>query len=217
MDFINCFQDLAFDYGIVAESFETSVPWDRVQALCHNVKHRISSECTGWLSSNIVVSYASYHYFFLVIKMFKVEEKNRRLKKLLDFLSLPFLPQPLLLFFHLFLFFLLPICPSSCCSHSSSLPLQLSPSFSHPPPSLSFLIGGCLNILLFIISERGIKHYFVTCRVTQTYDAGACVYFYFAFNYRGLSDPVHVYEEIEVRYFVLYVLFFFNILDFQII
>ncbi|KAG7177818.1 alkyldihydroxyacetonephosphate synthase, peroxisomal-like [Homarus americanus] len=84
-------RDLGFDYGIVAESFETSVPWDRVYALCHNVKHRIKSEC----------------------------------------------------------------------------------------------------------KERGIKHTFVTCRVTQTYDAGACVYFYFAFNYRGLSDPVHVYEEIE--------------------
>lgn len=37
-----------------------------------------------------------------------------------------------------------------------------------------------------------------SCRVTQTYDAGACVYFYFAFNYRGLSDPVHVYEQVEV-------------------
>ncbi|KAG7282211.1 hypothetical protein CRUP_038379, partial [Coryphaenoides rupestris] len=36
-----------------------------------------------------------------------------------------------------------------------------------------------------------------TCRVTQCYDAGACVYFYFAFNYRGLSDPVHVYEQVE--------------------
>ena len=47
--------------------------------------------------------------------------------------------------------------------------------------------------------ERGIRHSFATCRVTQTYDAGACVYFYFAFNYRGLSDPVHVYEAIEVR------------------
>ena len=35
-------------------------------------------------------------------------------------------------------------------------------------------------------------------RVTQTYDAGACVYFYFAFNSRGLSDPVHVYEQVEV-------------------
>ncbi|XP_071523561.1 alkyldihydroxyacetonephosphate synthase, peroxisomal isoform X2 [Panulirus ornatus] len=84
-------RDLGFDYGIVAESFETSVPWDRVYTLCHNVKHRIKSEC----------------------------------------------------------------------------------------------------------KERRIKHTFVTCRVTQTYDAGACVYFYFAFNYRGLSDPVHVYEEIE--------------------
>ena len=40
---------------------------------------------------------------------------------------------------------------------------------------------------------------FVSYRVTQTYDAGACVYFYFAFVYRGLPNPVHVYEEIEVR------------------
>ncbi|KAK3859099.1 hypothetical protein Pcinc_034752 [Petrolisthes cinctipes] len=86
-------RDLGFDYGIVAESFETSVPWDRVATLCHNVKHRVHSQC----------------------------------------------------------------------------------------------------------QERGIKHRFVTCRVTQTYDAGACVYFYFAFNYRGLSDPVHVYEEIETN------------------
>lgn len=41
-------------------------------------------------------------------------------------------------------------------------------------------------------------HYCHFHRVTQTYDAGACVYFYFGFNYRGISDPVHVYEEIEV-------------------
>ncbi len=40
----------------------------------------------------------------------------------------------------------------------------------------------------------------ITCRVTQTYDAGAAVYFYFAFNYQnGITggDPVHVYETIE--------------------
>lgn len=39
----------------------------------------------------------------------------------------------------------------------------------------------------------------VSCRVTQTYDAGACVYFYFGFNYLDghESDPVHLYEEIE--------------------
>lgn len=34
--------------------------------------------------------------------------------------------------------------------------------------------------------------------MTQTYDVGACVYFYFAFNYTGLSaDPVKLFEEIE--------------------
>ncbi|KAK2505187.1 hypothetical protein MC885_001078, partial [Smutsia gigantea] len=33
--------------------------------------------------------------------------------------------------------------------------------------------------------------------VTQTYDAGACIYFYFAFNYRGISDPLTVFEQTE--------------------
>lgn len=37
-----------------------------------------------------------------------------------------------------------------------------------------------------------------TPRVTQTYDAGACVYFYLAFNYTGVSDPMGAFEEIEV-------------------
>lgn len=35
--------------------------------------------------------------------------------------------------------------------------------------------------------------------LTQVYDSGCCIYFYFGFNYRGLAtDPLHVYEEIEV-------------------
>ncbi|XP_063789462.1 alkyldihydroxyacetonephosphate synthase, peroxisomal [Pseudophryne corroboree] len=85
-------RDLGMDYYLIGESFETSVPWDRVLDLCRNVKERIVREC----------------------------------------------------------------------------------------------------------KERGVQFPpFSTCRVTQTYDAGACVYFYFAFNYRGLSDPIHVYEEIE--------------------
>ncbi|KAH0621526.1 hypothetical protein JD844_022910 [Phrynosoma platyrhinos] len=47
--------------------------------------------------------------------------------------------------------------------------------------------------------EKGVQFPpFAACRVTQTYDAGACVYFYLGFNYRGLSDPMRVYEEIEV-------------------
>src|SRR4051812_31148232 len=36
-----------------------------------------------------------------------------------------------------------------------------------------------------------------SCRITQLYDSGACVYFYFGLNYRGLADPLHVYESIE--------------------
>uniref|UniRef100_A0A3B5MMT9 Alkylglycerone-phosphate synthase n=1 Tax=Xiphophorus couchianus TaxID=32473 RepID=A0A3B5MMT9_9TELE len=85
-------RDLGMDYYVIGESFETSVPWDRVLDICRNVKARIIREC-----------------------------KDKGVQ--------------------------------------------------FPPLS--------------------------TCRVTQTYDAGACVYFYFAFNYRGLSDPVHVYEQVE--------------------
>uniref|UniRef100_A0AAQ4R1S2 Alkylglycerone-phosphate synthase n=1 Tax=Gasterosteus aculeatus aculeatus TaxID=481459 RepID=A0AAQ4R1S2_GASAC len=59
----------------------------------------------------------------------------------------------------------------------------------------------CRNVKARIIREckdKGVQFQpFSTCRVTQTYDAGACVYFYFAFNYRGLSDPVHMFEEVE--------------------
>lgn len=85
-------RDIALDYYVVAESFETSVPWERVLDLCRNTKDRILREC----------------------------------------------------------------------------------------------------------KERGIQYpAYSTCRVTQTYDAGACVYFYFAFNYRNVQNPVQLYEEIE--------------------
>jgi len=39
---------------------------------------------------------------------------------------------------------------------------------------------------------------FVTCRVTQLYPTGACVYFYFAFYFKGVpGDPSALYAEIE--------------------
>lgn len=79
------------DYGIVAESFETSVPWDKCEKLCYNVKAVVAAEC----------------------------------------------------------------------------------------------------------KKHGIQYYIISCRVTQTYDAGACVYFYFGFRNLAHSDPVHTYEEIE--------------------
>lgn len=45
--------------------------------------------------------------------------------------------------------------------------------------------------------KLGVKYYLISCRVTQTYDAGACVYFYFGFNYSQIEDPVETYEHIE--------------------
>eukprot|EP00795_Rhopilema_esculentum_P012578 gene12578-3277_t len=85
-------RDLGFDYHFIAESFETSVPWDRVSNLCRNVKALLAKKCSD----------------FNIIR------------------------KPL-----------------------------------------------------------------VTCRVTQAYDSGACVYFYFGFNYYGIENPVLVYETIE--------------------
>ncbi|KAM5327666.1 alkyldihydroxyacetonephosphate synthase, peroxisomal [Glossophaga mutica] len=59
----------------------------------------------------------------------------------------------------------------------------------------------CRNVKERIIrecKEKGVQFApLSTCRVTQTYDAGACIYFYFAFNYRGISDPLTVFEQTE--------------------
>lgn len=41
----------------------------------------------------------------------------------------------------------------------------------------------------------------VLYRVTQTYDAGACVYFYLAFCYTGVSDPMQAFHDVEVSSF----------------
>ena len=38
---------------------------------------------------------------------------------------------------------------------------------------------------------------FVTCRVTQLYQTGVCIYFYFGFYHKGVPDPAHVYAELE--------------------
>ncbi|XP_058062763.1 alkyldihydroxyacetonephosphate synthase [Anopheles bellator] len=84
-------RDLALEYSIVAESFETSVPWDRCESLCINVKSCVRKEC----------------------------------------------------------------------------------------------------------AKHNIQHYLISCRVTQSYDTGACVYFYFGFNHIGFANPVTIYEEIE--------------------
>jgi len=59
----------------------------------------------------------------------------------------------------------------------------------------------CKNVKLIISSAakaRGVKgDPFVSCRVTQGYDSGACVYFYYGFVWRGVEDPVRVFSEVE--------------------
>lgn len=43
---------------------------------------------------------------------------------------------------------------------------------------------------------QDMKGYFFF-KIIFRYDSGAAVYFYFGFNYIGLSDPVEAYEHIE--------------------
>ncbi len=38
---------------------------------------------------------------------------------------------------------------------------------------------------------------FVTCRITQIYPTGVCVYFYFAYYHKGVDHPSEVYAELE--------------------
>lgn len=40
-------------------------------------------------------------------------------------------------------------------------------------------------------------HPFVTARVSQVYQTGACVYFYIGFHYKGVPDPVAAFRHIE--------------------
>ncbi|XP_033254415.1 alkyldihydroxyacetonephosphate synthase-like [Drosophila miranda] len=84
-------RDFGLHQGIVAESFETSVPWDRCSLLCRSVKQRVVSEC----------------------------------------------------------------------------------------------------------HKRRITFYTISCRVTQTYDVGACIYFYFGFRCVDVANPVELFEAIE--------------------
>jgi alkyldihydroxyacetonephosphate synthase len=38
---------------------------------------------------------------------------------------------------------------------------------------------------------------FISCRVTQLYDTGVCVYFYYGYYYKGVPNPSEVYSELE--------------------
>lgn len=75
----------------------------------------------------------------------------------------------------------------------------LSESFETSVP-WSRALSLCRNVKLRVKNDcqhYGISHYLISCRVTQTYDAGCCIYFYLAFNYNNLDKPVDIYEHIE--------------------
>jgi alkyldihydroxyacetonephosphate synthase len=38
---------------------------------------------------------------------------------------------------------------------------------------------------------------FISCRVTQVYQTGVCIYFYLAFYHKGVERPAEVFSELE--------------------
>eukprot|EP00038_Savillea_parva_P014514 m.11169 g.11169 ORF g.11169 m.11169 type:complete len:635 (-) comp2826_c0_seq1:26-1930(-) len=60
----------------------------------------------------------------------------------------------------------------------------------------------CRNVkerLYSLCAEEGIVGTpYASCRVTQVYDTGCCVYFYFGFLHTGLKDPMQSFHNVEV-------------------
>lgn len=54
-----------------------------------------------------------------------------------------------------------------------------------------------LNFLLLLYFLAHLFFKLSSARVTQCYETGCAVYFYFGFNYRGINDPVQCYLQIE--------------------
>ncbi|VDK21102.1 unnamed protein product [Anisakis simplex] len=60
------------------------------------------------------------------------------------------------------------------------------------------LCANVKEVIRRVAKLNGVESPIASCRVTQVYDVGACVYFYLAFLYRGLENPLEVYDKIEV-------------------
>merc|ERR1711871_1905348 len=63
------------------------------------------------------------------------------------------------------------------------------------------VLGMCHDVKQVIAREaaaQGVQGKpFVSCRVTQIYETGCACYFYFGFIFKGLEDPVGVFEHVE--------------------
>ncbi len=61
-------RDLAFDYYIIAESFETSCPWNKVSQLIKNVKRTLEASCKKYGVQYPIYSSARYFFECMLIK-----------------------------------------------------------------------------------------------------------------------------------------------------
>jgi alkyldihydroxyacetonephosphate synthase len=59
----------------------------------------------------------------------------------------------------------------------------------------------CENVKRRVADEHAARHLpgkpFICVRVTQLYEAGVCLYFYFAFYYKGVEHPSEVFADLE--------------------
>ncbi|MCH8084061.1 MAG: FAD-binding oxidoreductase [Myxococcales bacterium] len=67
--------------------------------------------------------------------------------------------------------------------------------------SWSQALALCENVKRRIREEHAARKLpgvpFISCRITQLYDTGVCVYFYFAYHYKGVDRPSDVFAELE--------------------
>jgi alkyldihydroxyacetonephosphate synthase len=71
---------------------------------------------------------------------------------------------------------------------------------SVPWDKVATVISETKKQVLLDCKEAGIAHEpMISARVTQTYDSGACIYFYLGMSWKGIKDPVETYSRIEDR------------------
>eukprot|EP00920_Eleutheroschizon_duboscqi_P002500 GHVT01005985.1.p1 GENE.GHVT01005985.1~~GHVT01005985.1.p1 ORF type:complete len:647 (+),score=99.25 GHVT01005985.1:228-1943(+) len=69
---------------------------------------------------------------------------------------------------------------------------------SLPWPNVIPCVAGVRASLLAAAKAKGVLHEPVLMvRLTQTYDEGAVLYFYFGFNYKSVQNPIQTFEELE--------------------
>ncbi|MCP3978263.1 MAG: FAD-binding oxidoreductase [bacterium] len=65
----------------------------------------------------------------------------------------------------------------------------------------SHVLTLCENVKRRVLDECAQRNLpgkpFISCRVTQLYETGVCVYFYFGYYYKGVDNPSEIYAEME--------------------